>query len=197
MTHVTSNAEISINSYIRPETELEKLIVSDPDWVAGAIWGEPRWGHPEGKVLYHIRHVLDNVDKAAPAGSSDELMRQRLRLVAIIHDSFKYLEDNTKPRKPNKHHAVIAYRFAKKYITDNVVLDAILLHDNAYYAWVALQYHRPDISTMMMRPVQERLGEHMQLYYLFYKCDTRTGDKTQAPLAWFEQEIKGIEVVDF
>ena len=35
----------------------------------------------------------------------------------------------------------------------------------------------------------------LQLYYLFFKCDTQTGDKTQAPLKWFEREVPGIEVM--
>jgi hypothetical protein len=36
----------------------------------------------------------------------------------------------------------------------------------------------------------ERAGANLRLYYLFFKCDTQTGDKTQAPLRWFEELMK-------
>jgi len=35
----------------------------------------------------------------------------------------------------------------------------------------------------------------MQLFYLFFKCDTLTGDKTLAPLTWFEEHVTGIDLV--
>jgi hypothetical protein len=38
-----------------------------------------------------------------------------------------------------------------------------------------------------------RVGGFIQLYYLFFKCDTQTGDKNQASLKWFEQKNPGIE----
>ncbi|MBN8527534.1 MAG: hypothetical protein J0M02_19550, partial [Planctomycetes bacterium] len=37
----------------------------------------------------------------------------------------------------------------------------------------------------------ERMNYCLQLYYLFFKCDTQSGDKTQAPLKWFEKTIEG------
>jgi hypothetical protein len=39
------------------------------------------------------------------------------------------------------------------------------------------------------------MGYCRQMYYLFFKCDTQTGDKTQAPLKWFEQNVSGIDIV--
>ena len=41
----------------------------------------------------------------------------------------------------------------------------------------------------------ETFDGNMQLYYLFFKCDTSTGDKNPAPMKWFEKTMKGIDVV--
>jgi DnaJ-class molecular chaperone len=43
-----------IEEIIKCETELEKTIISDKDFIEGALWGKPRNGHPEGKVFIHI-----------------------------------------------------------------------------------------------------------------------------------------------
>ena len=44
------------------ETDLERKIAADPEWQQGVLWGEPRPGHNEGQVMYHIADVLTNVD---------------------------------------------------------------------------------------------------------------------------------------
>ncbi len=185
--------DIGIEALIRPETELEARIIRDELWRKGAFWGKPRYGHPEGKVILHIREVLDNVDRC----TTDPEMRRRLRLVTIVHDTFKYLEDRSFPRKLSKHHAVIAYKFARGYLDHVPTLNTILMHDNAYYAWQSMVYNRQDIADRLMDKVYKRMGNDMQLYYLFFKCDTLTGDKTLLPLEWFESNTKGIQLVSF
>jgi hypothetical protein len=182
-----------IEMILSPETEQERLIMEDAEWREGVLWGQPRYGHPEGQVVLHIREVLDNVDKA----TTDPEMRRRLRLIAIIHDTFKHKEDRSYPRKITKHHAYFAYRFARKYVTEQSVLNAILMHDNAYYAWLALHAELQSVSNKFLTQVQRRMGKDMQLYYLFFKCDTLTGDKTLEPLYWFEKTALNIEIKEF
>lgn len=180
-------ADQLIAQCVRPENLLERQLVADEDWRTGALWGTPRPGHPEGKVLYHIHEVLKNVDKA----TTDPLMRRRLRLVTILHDTFKHLEEQKRPRTDwSKHHAVIAMNFAKTYVTDQAVLDVIELHDEAYYAWCATQANYPEESETLLDQLVLRLGKDLQLYYLFFKCDTQTGDKIQSPIGWFEQRLQ-------
>ncbi len=181
-----TSADELIDQCVRPETPLERQIIADPCWRTGALWGKPRPGHPEGKVLYHIHEVLKNVDKA----TEQPLMRQQLRLVTILHDTFKHLEEKKRPRTDwNLHHAIIARDFAREHVTDQAVLDVIELHDDAYYAWCAQQYHYPDKCDALMEALLQRLDGHLQLYYLFFKCDTQTGDKIQAPIGWFEKRL--------
>lgn len=185
-----------ISDFVGPETALEKAIIKNEAWIEGAFWGEPRPGHPEGKIIYHIREVLDNVDKIGV----HKIWRQQLRLITLIHDTFKHLEEKTRPRQDwNKHHAVYAMRFAENFIAEQHILDIIELHDEAYYAWGIHHYKGNEEKAMKrLNSVIHRLApEHLQLFYLFFKCDTGTGDKTQSPVKWFEENVKGIEVVNW
>ncbi|MFN0034334.1 MAG: hypothetical protein ACKVUS_04655 [Saprospiraceae bacterium] len=180
----------ALERLLRPETELERRLLSLPEFRHGLLWGEPRFGHPEGKVALHVREVLDNV-AAIPNLSVEN--RSRLRLIALAHDAFKHAESRTRPRDWTKHHGLLARRFMESYTNDAVVLDVIETHDDAYYKWLS-QRRRPSPHSQL-DSLLSRVGHCLQIYYLFFKCDTQTGDKTQAPLRWFEQVAEGIEVV--
>lgn len=185
-----------IESLIRPETDLEKALIDAPEFREGLLWGKPRYGHPEGKVLYHIQEVLANVDKI----TDDPIIRKQLRLITLVHDTFKYAEDKIrgKNRDWSKHHAVIARNFMEKYTSDQGVLEVIELHDEAYYCWrLKMLYNRVEEGNIRLNKFIARIDQNIQLYYLFFKCDTKTGDKTQSPLYWFETNIEGIEIVNF
>ncbi len=177
---------------LRPQTALEKQLLQIPEFIKGLFWGVPRYGHPEGEVYKHIKEVLDNIDRL----SLDPQSRERLRLVAFAHDTFKYMEDKSVPRDWSKHHSMCARRFMEKYTDDPVVLDLIEHHDEAYYSWrsIHLLQQTTDGTSRFQRLLRAMDG-HLQLYYLFFKCDTRTGDKTQAPLKWFEDIVSDIELV--
>lgn len=184
-----------VHQIIQPENPLERKIIKDTSWLEGVFWGEPRRGHPEGKIIYHIQEVLANVDRL----NCSKKIRTQLRLITLIHDTFKHKEEQTRPRKDwSKHHAVYAWKFAHQYISDKAVLDVIELHDEAYYAWgMAYYHHNKQGGLERLNIVENRMQQHMQLYYLFFKCDTQTGDKTQKPLDWFEQSVSNITLVNF
>lgn len=175
--------ESEIELLLLPETELEATLLRLPAFRQGLMWGEPRFGHPEGKVVLHVREVMDNIDKLDIA----PLTRRRLRLIALVHDAFKYLEDKSTPRNWDRHHAVIAREFLEAYTSDRAVLDVIELHDEAYYAWRAIHLYRNiEEGESRFERLLDRLGENRDLYFHFFKCDTETGDKNQAPLRWVE-----------
>ena len=174
-----------------PETDLERGLVALPEFQHGLFWGEPRFGHPEGKVALHVREVLDNISAIPDLSPLD---RSRLRLIALAHDTFKHAESRSRPRDWTKHHGMLARRFMEAYTSDTVVLDVIETHDDAYYKW--LSQRRRSSPHSQLDSLVSRVGHCLQLYYLFFKCDTQTGDKIQAPLRWFEQVADGIEVVN-
>jgi len=183
---------IDLEAQLRPETELERQLLQNPDFLQGLLWGVPRYGHPEGEVYKHIREVLDNIDRL----DVDRLMRKRLRIIAFAHDTFKYIEDKSVPRDWSKHHGPLARKFMEHFISDEAILDTIELHDEAYHCWRIKHLNQDhDAAALRLQELLDRIGEHRQLYYLFFKCDTKTGDKNQAPLKWFEQHIPGIEIV--
>jgi hypothetical protein len=180
----------TLEALLQPETELERHLLELPEFRHGLWWGEPRFGHPEGKVVLHVREVLDNINAIPDLNQED---RTRLRLIALAHDTFKHAESRTRPRDWTRHHGVLARRFMEHFTADSAILDIIETHDDAYYKWLA-QRRRPSPHSQL-DSLMSKVGYCIQLYYLFFKCDTQTGDKTQAPLRWFEQAADRIAPV--
>ena len=73
---------------LKPENKEEADLLAIPEVQEGLRWGLPRYGHPEGEVFKHVREVFDNIDRVNL--SSDD--RSFLRMIALIHDTFKYKE---------------------------------------------------------------------------------------------------------
>ncbi len=182
------NNKERIISIIQPETHMEEAIINDEDFIQGVLYGKPRPGHPEGEVLAHIAEVLANVEKYA---SNDDLLP--LRLIAIIHDSFKFKVDRAKPKSGENHHAMLARRFAERMrITDQKVLNIIELHDEAYNAWCKGDRDgKWPAAEKRAVALIERLEDidALDLYLTFYQCDNETGDKEQFNVKWFKELI--------
>ena len=162
--------------------DTERQVAADPEWQAGLRYGVPRPGHPEGEVLWHVRDVLDNIERLY----GDSPLRDRLRLIALVHDAFKYRVDRRRPRRGENHHAAHARQFAERYIDDPAVLEIIELHDEAYNAWQC--GHRDGNwhdAEHRAAALVDRLGDALELYLAFYRCDNATGDKSEEPFRWF------------
>lgn len=175
-------------SILIAENELESKILSHPDVQDGLYWGVPRFGHPEGKVIYHVKEIFDNIDKL----DVDSEFRRKLRLIALTHDTFKYQENKNKlSSAPKIHHGCIAQNFLKDYLDDQDILQVIKTHDDAYYAWRSdYAYRDPESAKVKLKKLLEDNKGHLNLYYTFFVCDTRTGDKNQSPIRWFEEKIQ-------
>lgn len=180
---------------LEPQQQIEYDFLENAEFLEGLDWGIPRYGHPEGKILYHIREVLDNVH-AIPNLEAETLLK--LRIISFVHDTFKYKEDKARPRNWLRHHAIYAKNFLANYTSDAALLTLIELHDEAYYIWRSIYVqHQKELGELRKQRLLQRIGSDLQLYYLFFKCDTMTGDKIPTPLDWFEENVVGIEVVDF
>ncbi len=184
----------TIVDFLKPETHLENELLKNPCFQQGLFWGVPRYGHPEGEVIYHIREVLNNIDKLTISADC----RLKLRAIAFIHDTFKYKEHKGFPRDWTQHHAILARQFAEEYIKDQGVLDLIEMHDEAYHIWIQFEIKKnKENGQKRLNAFLQKMNGSIQLYYLFFKCDTQTGDKNQAPVKWFEENIKGISKMNF
>ncbi len=170
-----------------PETKTEKALLKNPEFVEGLHWGEPRFGHPEGKVIFHIKEVFNNIDKCA----LNPAEREKLRLIALVHDTFKYKEvKGSEPRNWKKHHAALAGEFVQQWTDDEQVIKITKLHDEAYYSWRHDSIHK-DVAASKNRlnRLLTEVKDCQQLYYLFFICDTYTGDKNPTPVKWFEKKV--------
>jgi hypothetical protein len=179
----------TIKQIMKPENGIEEAIVSHPDFIEGCNYGKPRPGHPEGKVFFHIREVLDNVDKFY----LNDPDRSDLRLIALTHDTFKHKVIRSKPKTGDNHHGTIARVFAQQFIHDHKVLSVIERHDSAYNAWGKgarhdKWYKAERLSTELIHGLLTDGG--LGLYIKFYKCDNLTGDKEQDNYEWFLTLIK-------
>lgn len=168
------------------ETDVERQLTADASWQRGAWWGAPRSGHPEGAVAYHIAEVLANVDRFYPASPD----RNRLRLIALAHDTFKHAVDPKRPKTGDNHHGAYAAHFLERFTSDQSVLLVTRTHDEAYNAW-EVGFRRADWSRAESRARQllDTLDNVISLYLSFYRCDNATGDKRQDPYEWFEHLV--------
>jgi len=173
---------------IEAESPLERRIIADPDWITGASWGEPRSGHPEGVVGEHIAEVLANVSVQATSSSE----RLDLRFLALVHDTFKYQVDRSRPRVSPNEHGALAARFAARYTDHPALLTIIELHDDAYRAWrtgaVEGDWQQ---ATERASVLVDRLAGDVDLYLRFFRCDNRTGSKIRDSVRWFEGFLCG------
>ncbi|MEL7221890.1 MAG: hypothetical protein AAGJ93_11265 [Bacteroidota bacterium] len=186
------NNEVDLIAELSPETDLEKLLLDQPEVQEGMLWGVPRYGHPEGEVYKHVKDVFRNIDKLQITAQE----RAFLRIVAIVHDVFKYQEDKNRPRNWSKHHAVLARNFMRAFTKDQLLLNFIQYHDEAYYIWRdGHVYNKPEQAAARLERLLTKLNGQHQLYYLFFKCDSETGDKNPAPVLWVEANFPGIAPV--
>ena len=178
-----------IQELIKPQTDLEFRIVTHSDFVDGCNYGKPRKGHPEGQVLYHVLEVLENVEKFY----KDDGDYESLRLIALIHDSFKYKVDRTKPKCGENHHGMIARRFAEYFVRNTKILNIIELHDEAYNSWCKGdrdgKWDKAEVRAKALIKKLESINA-MELYIKFYCCDNNTGDKSQNNYDWFVEQCK-------
>ncbi|PSR15278.1 MAG: hypothetical protein DA408_01325 [Bacteroidetes bacterium] len=188
----TTADKVDLIAELRPETELEHHLLVQAPVQEGMHWGVPRYGHPEGEVYKHVKEVLDNINQL----DTTPAQRESLRLIALIHDTFKFQEDKEHPRNWHRHHAVLARRYMEQFTDDHLLLNLIQYHDEAYYIWRDTVVYKKDTqAALRMERLLQRIEGRSQLYYLFFKCDSLTGDKNPAPIRWVEANFPDISPV--
>jgi hypothetical protein len=177
-----------IKKLLKPESELESKLLLLPELQSGLLWGEPRFGHPEGKVVYHVEEIFSNIDQL---NNLPAALRAQLRIIAIVHDAFKHLEVKSHPRNWDLHHGTLARKATEHLLDDAQIQDIIELHDEAYYCWRGYrQLAHDDIQPRYtLDSLVTRIEPFLMEYMLFFRIDTLTGDKNPAPLIWFEDAV--------
>jgi hypothetical protein len=167
-----------------PETELERRVAAEPELLEGLAWGQPRAGHPEGAVGTHVSHLLATLDDSGETGERREL----LRLMALVHDSFKYQVRERLPRVGENHHAMRARRFAERFTDDERLLAAIEFHDRPYALWRKLK-RRGKLDERGFRRMIRRIPDP-ELFLRFIELDGSTEGKRPEPIEWFREELR-------
>jgi hypothetical protein len=169
------------------ETELERRIAAEPEWREGVEWGEARRGHPEGAVKHHIADVLANLDREAI--SPDD--RRRLRLAALVHDTFKFRAPEASARVGSEgHHGSHAARFLARFVDDEELLEIVRWHDEAFAAWLGFKRGERRPAEDRARALIQRLGPALPLYLRFFRADNATEGKSPESLRWLERIVR-------
>jgi hypothetical protein len=161
---------------IEPETDLERRLLADDELRAGLTWGTPRFGHPEGRVQAHVASMLATIDRHDP-------LRADLRVLALIHDSFKRNVRSADPWSKDNDHAALARRFAERYTADERVLATLELHDEPYWIWRSSS-ERDQVLQRLLSVIPD-----VALFARFVELDAATEGKDQTFLWWFRREL--------
>lgn len=184
-----------------PANEREKHVMAHPEVAEGLWWGKPRPGHDEGEVIKHVSFIFKNIDRLSILGGDgktaqaaverDSELWRKLRLIAIIHDSFKYQVDPKQSKSGENHHAMRARRFAERAFPewyDEPMREILELHDEAYNAWCkGSRDDKWDKAEIRAKALLDRLGDNHQLFMIFYTCDTHIGDVDRPDWNWWRK----------
>jgi hypothetical protein len=157
------------------ESPLERRLLEDEELRAGLAWGAPRPGHPEGSVGRHAGRMIARI-------GAHERHRSELRILAMVHDAFKRRVRAGEPWSPDNDHAVLARRFAARYVRDERLLATLELHDAPYWVW------RHGASEEAAEAILARVPD-LDLFARFVELDASTPGKDLAFLAWFDDVL--------
>ena len=166
-----------------PESPLEAELVADADLQRGLRWGRPRKAHPEGRIGNHVADLLEEIDRAGESGER----RSLLRVVALLHDSFKGDVKRWLPRTGENHHATRARRFAERYSDDERVLATIELHDRPYNIWRKMK-RKGRLDEDALDDVLGSVPDH-DLFLRFIEIDGSSEAKDEEPIRWLRAEM--------
>jgi hypothetical protein len=166
--------------------DIVEKIMAAPRYLKNIEYGEPRAGHPEGKVKYHIAELEENLEKFASRGISEE-QYWKLKFLIHVHDTFKAeATPNTRILNPNSH-ASLARKFASEFIDDEDLLHMIQFHDVNYALW--LQFERTgSYDVERFNHLLDTIRD-WDLFLLFLIIDGSTEGKDRSKLIWFIQEV--------
>jgi hypothetical protein len=156
-----------------PESDLERALLREPELRRGWAWGRPRRGHPEGAVGNHVAAMLAAI---AP----DDPRRAELRLLTLLHDTFKFRVQDGGPWSPGNDHAELARRFAARHGCPEAIATTLALHDAPFWVW-----HRRGGDPTLLAELLERAPD-ADLLIRFVRLDAATLGKDQRFLRWFD-----------
>ena len=161
-------------------------VISDPRYLKNIEYGQPRPGHPEGKVRYHIADLEKKLESMKLRGISDE-QYWKLKFLIHVHDTFKAEAVPNSPIAHPQSHASLARNFASEFTDDADLLNMVQYHDINFALWK--QFRRTGFYDV------ERLSDLLatiidwELFLMFLILDGSTSGKDPAKTGWFINEV--------
>ena len=166
------------------ESDLERAVTRDERLLEGLSWGRPRRAHPEGSVARHVADLLAMIEAWGESGER----RADLRVVSLVHDSFKYAVDNRRAKTGENHHAMRARRFTEEFTSDERLLAVIELHDGPYALWKRVR-RGLSVPDHIMDGALARIPD-VGLFARFVVLDGSTVGKRPEPVEWLLAELR-------
>ena len=163
------------------------FIKDDPRYLRNIEFGEPRNGHPEGKVKFHIADLEANLEILKERHISDSDY-WKLKFMIHVHDSFKAEAQRETPTLHPRNHASLARGYASQFTDDTDLLDTIQFHDENYDLW--LEYSQTgDYDRERFQNLLDTI-KNWDLFLMFIIIDGCTDGKEPAKLSWFINEVR-------
>jgi predicted Zn-dependent protease len=167
--------------------EMIEKILADPRYQTNIEYGEPRPGHPEGKVKVHIADLESNLEQLTRRGISSEEY-WKLKFIIHVHDTFKAEAEQHVPIRYSLSHASLAREYASQYTDDQDLLNIIQFHDKGYSLW--LDYSKNgSYNPLSFQRLLDTIKD-WDLFLMFTIVDGRTKGKDISKLIWFINEVK-------
>jgi hypothetical protein len=172
--------------------KIVEQIIADSRYQKNVEFGQPRSGHPEGKVKNHITDLEVNREKLRSRIDNTEIY-WKLKFLIHIHDTFKAEAISRVQAIDPQSHETLARNFASEFVDDNDMLNIIQFHDENYFLWKQFkgsgQY---DISYLKF--LLEKIHD-WNLYLIFTIIDGYTLGKDIEKLSWFIGEVRKLKSV--
>ena len=161
-------------------------LVTDPRYLKNIEYGEPRSGHPEGKVRHHIAELEANLERLAPRLTEEQYWK--LKFLIHAHDTFKADAIPDSPIESAHSHASLARKFASEFSEDSDLLNMIQFHDMNFALWKQFAA----TGTYDVRRFSALLDTIIDwdLFLLFLIIDGCTQGKDPDKLRWFMAEVR-------
>ncbi len=167
--------------------EIIDLIKAEPRYQKNIKYGQPRPGHPEGKVKFHIADLEANLEALKNKGiSSGDYWK--LKFLIHVHDSFKAEAQKNVPVLNKQNHASLAREFSEQFTDNADLLNMIQLHDENYSLWRGYAQN----GTLDEERFQHLLStiEDSDLFLMFIIIDGCVKGKEYSKLTWFINEVR-------
>ena len=178
-----SKKDVAVMNY----KKIIEQVMADSRYQNNVDFGEPRSGHPEGKVKNHIADLEANLAKLSYRINNEETY-WKLKFLIHVHDTFKANAMSGVQAIDPQSHELLARAFASEFIDDDDMLNIIQFHDENYFLWKQFK-NSGQYDVQHLEFLLDKIRD-WDLYLIFTIIDGYTKGKDIEKLPWFIREVK-------